>query len=92
MSKRRPEGVLFYWDERTNFERIKDVHFRSRADWKGLCFSTEEFDTVLHNFYFNWKVAAAIATSSFNHTRLRGATTSNELLYQVTDTLNHYLF
>ena len=23
---------FFYWDERTNFERTKDVHFRSRAD------------------------------------------------------------
>ena len=32
-SKGRLKDVLFYWDERTNFERTKDVHFRSRADW-----------------------------------------------------------
>ena len=31
-SKRRLKDVLFYWDERTNFERTKDIHFRSRAD------------------------------------------------------------
>ena len=35
-SKRRLKDVLFYWDERTNFERTKDVHFRSRADWESL--------------------------------------------------------
>ena len=31
--KRRLKDVFFYWDERTNFERRKDVHLRSRADW-----------------------------------------------------------
>ena len=49
-------------------------------------------DFILHNFSFNWKVAAAAATNSFNHTMLRGASTSIEMLYQITDTLNHYLF
>ena len=34
-SKRRLKDFLFYWDERTNFERTKDVYFRSRADWVG---------------------------------------------------------
>ena len=32
-SKRRQEMSFFSWDERTNFERTKDVHFTSRADW-----------------------------------------------------------
>ena len=45
--------------------------------WKNL---------ILHNFSFNWKVAAA--TASFNHTRPRGASASIELLYEVTDALN----
>ena len=31
-SKRRLKDVLFYWDKWTNFERTKDVYFRSRAD------------------------------------------------------------
>ena len=47
--------------------------------WKNL---------LLHNFSFNWKVAAATAAASFNHTRLTGASASTEMLYQVTDTLN----
>ena len=51
--------------------------------WKNL---------ILHKFSFNWKVAAATATTSFNHTRLRGASASTKLLYQITDSLNHYLF
>ena len=34
-SKGRLKDFLFYWDERTNFERTKDVYFRSRADWVG---------------------------------------------------------
>ena len=32
-SKRRQKMSFFSWDERTNFERTKDVHFTSRADW-----------------------------------------------------------
>ena len=45
--------------------------------WKNL---------ILHNFSFNWKVAAA--TASLNHTTLRGASASIELLYEVTDAHN----
>ena len=45
--------------------------------WKNL---------ILHNFSFNWKVAAAAA--SFNHARPRGASASMELLYEVTDAFN----
>ena len=45
--------------------------------WKNL---------ILHNFSFNWKIAAAAA--SFNHTRPMGASASMELLCEVTDVLN----
>ena len=45
--------------------------------WKNL---------ILHNFSFNWKVAAAAA--SLTHTTLRGASASIELLYEVTDAHN----
>ena len=41
---------------------------------------------VSHSFF------SATATASVNHTRLRGAGARTELLYQVTDPLNHYLF
>ena len=43
---------------------------------------------TLDNFSFNWKVAPAAATTSFNHASLWVASTSIELLYEVTDTLN----
>ena len=45
--------------------------------WKNL---------ILHNFSFNWKVAAA--ATSFNHTRPRGESAIMELLYELTDALN----
>ena len=51
--------------------------FLPAFQWKNL---------MLHNFSFNWKVAAVAA--SFNHTRPRGASASMELLYEVTDALN----
>ena len=47
--------------------------------WKNL---------ILHNFSFNWRVAPAAATTSFNHASLWVASASIELLYEVTDTLN----
>ena len=43
------------------------------SQWKNL---------ILHNFSFNWEVAAAAA--SFNHTRSRRASASIKLLYEVT--------
>ena len=50
-----------------------------------LTFSAKVFafqwkNLILHTFYFNWKVAAATATTSFYHERLRGANASTELL------------
>ena len=59
-----------------------NLHFISSANilvfqWK---------DLILHNFSFNWKVAAAAA--SFNHARPRGASASIKLLYEVTDALS----
>ena len=50
-----------------------------------LIFSAKVFafqwkNLILHTFSFNWKVAAATATTSFNHGRLRGASASTELL------------
>ena len=47
--------------------------------WKNL---------ILHNFSFNWKVAAAAAVTSFNHASLWVASTSIELRCEVTDVLN----
>ena len=43
---------------------------------------------ILHNFSFNWKVALAASTTSFNHVRLWVASASIKLLYEVTDALN----
>ena len=43
---------------------------------------------ILHNFSFNWKVAAAAAVTSFNHVSLWVASASNELRCEVTDVLN----
>ena len=47
--------------------------------WKNL---------ILHNFSFNWKLAPAAGTTSFNHASLWAASASIELLYEVTDDLN----
>ena len=47
--------------------------------WKNL---------ILHNFSFNWKVAAAAAVTSFNHASLWVASGSIELRCEVTDVLN----
>ena len=68
----------------TSFTVLFEFTFHSFS--QGPCFS------ILHSFSFNWKVATATATTSFNHAKLRGASASTELLYQVTDTFNHYLF
>ena len=40
MTKRRLKDIFFYWDERSNFGRTRDVHFRSRADWESHLFSS----------------------------------------------------
>ena len=47
--------------------------------WKNL---------ILYTFSFNWKIAAATATTSFNHGRLRGAGASTELPGVVACTCN----
>ena len=39
-SQRHLKDVPFHWDERTNFERAKDVHIRSHANWVSY-FATE---------------------------------------------------
>ena len=44
--------------------------------WKNL---------ILYNFSFNWKVAPAAATTSFNHRNLWVVSANIELLYEVTD-------
>ena len=44
-SKRRLKDVFFYWDERTNCERAKDVHFRSRADWEVMKITNKIINT-----------------------------------------------
>ena len=38
-----------YWDERTNFERTKDVHFKSRADWESIQRPKRHRIRALHN-------------------------------------------
>ena len=42
--------------------------------------------------FFQSEAAAATATTSLSHARLRDASATTELLYKINDTLNHYLF
>ena len=55
----------------TSFTVLFQFTFHSFS--QGPCFS------ILHSFSFNWKVATATATTSFNHAKLRGASASTEL-------------
>ena len=77
----------------TSFELIfplPTLHYCSNLPSISLAkiFAFQWKTSILHKFSFNWKVAAATATTSFHHTRLTGASATTKPLYQITDSLN----
>ena len=70
----------------TSFTSFTCSNLLSISSVNVLAFQSKNL--ILHNFSFNRKVAITAATTSFNHAKQMGTSSSIELFYKVTDALN----